>query len=85
MFKTAWRLTLRLEGALRPHLRYALDVRDARERRRRHRRVGDAAPPSRRCEGLQEVLADEVADETRVPDRLNSTSNESARVFGQAG
>src|SRR5262249_26517526 len=53
------------EGAVLSHLRSAFDLCDALECRGRCRRVGDAAPPAGRCEGLQEVLADEVADEAR--------------------
>ena len=65
-FKTAWRLNAAArEGAVLSHLRSALDLRDAPERRRRRRRMGDAAPPPGRREGVQEVLADEIADETR--------------------
>src|SRR5436190_12906742 len=48
------------EGAVLSRLRSAIDVRDALERGRRRRRVGDAAPPPGRREGVQEVLADEA-------------------------
>ena len=47
------------------HLRSPLDVRDPAQCRRRCGRVGHAVAPARRCEGVQEVLADEATDETR--------------------
>ena len=43
---------------------------------------GDAAPPTGRCEGLQEVLADEVADETRGAAKAESRRE---RVRGRFG
>ena len=44
-------------------LRSAIDVRHPAQRRRRCRRVGDAVAAAGRREGVQEVLADEAADE----------------------
>src|SRR5438094_65259 len=63
-------------------LRSALDRRDALERRRRRRRLGDPAPPTGRRQGLQEVLADEVADETGGTAEDQSRGQ---RVFGSSG
>ena len=45
------------------HLRSSLDIRDPAQCRRRCRRVGDAVASARRCEGVQEVLANEATDE----------------------
>src|SRR5712691_2393041 len=70
------------EGAVLSHLRSALDVCDALECWGRCRRVGDTAPPAGRCEGLQEVLADEVADETRGAAEAESRRE---RVRGRFG
>jgi len=47
------------------YLRSSLDLRHAAQRRRRSRRMGHSAPPTGRCEGVQEVLANEIADEAR--------------------
>ncbi len=55
------------------------------ERRWRSRRVGDAAAPARRRQGVQEVLADEVADEARGAAELNRAANEAVGVLGQVG
>src|SRR5262249_9615533 len=70
------------EGAVLPHLRSAVDVRDAVERWWRSRRMGDAAPAPGRCEGVQEVLADEVADEARGAAEAQSRGE---RVGGNSG
>ncbi len=70
------------EGAILPHLRPALDLRDAPERRRRGGRVGDSAAPAGRCEGVQEILADEVADEARGAAEAQSDGQ---RVCGRSG
>ena len=65
-FKTVWQRTLAAgEGSVLPDLRSALDVRDPAECRRRGGRVGDADAPAGRREGVQEVFADEAADEAR--------------------
>ena len=53
------------EGAVLPDLRPPLDVRVAPERRWRGGRVGDPAAPAGGREGVQEVLANEAADEAR--------------------
>ena len=53
------------EVSVLSHLRSPLHVRHAAQRRRRRGRVGDAVAPAGRREGVQEVLADEAADETR--------------------
>lgn len=53
------------EGPVLSDLRPALHVRHAAQCRRRRRRVGNAAAPPGRRQGLQEVLADEAPDETR--------------------
>ena len=47
------------------HLRSSFDVRHAAQRRRRCGRMGHAVVKARRCEGVQEVLADEATDEAR--------------------
>jgi len=53
------------QGAVLPHLRSSLDLRHPAQRRRRSGRVGKTnASPGRRA-SLQEVFADEVADEAR--------------------
>ena len=51
------------KGAVLPDLRSAVDLCDSPERGWRGRRVGDAVASTGRCEGVQEVLADETADE----------------------
>ena len=53
------------EGSIFSHLRSPIDIRHPAQRRRRCRRVGHAIAPAGRCEGFQEILADEAADETR--------------------
>ena len=62
------------QSTVLPNLRSAFDVRDSSQCRWCRRRVGDAAPSARGREGVQEVLADEIANETRsvgedAPDR----------------
>jgi hypothetical protein len=65
-FKTAWEATLsRAKVPCLPHLRLTLGLRDTFQCGRRRERVGRSTPSSRRCEGLQEVLADSTADEAR--------------------
>ena len=65
-FKTVWHATLqRAKVSVLSDLRSALDIRDAFERRRRSGRMGHPVATAGRCEGVQEVLADEAADETR--------------------
>ena len=62
-FKTAWRATLRRAGV--PYFRIydLIYLRHTVERRRSCLRIRDAAPEARGCEGLQEVLSDEAANE----------------------
>ena len=69
------------EGSVLPDLRPAFDVRNAPERRRRGGRVGDPAAPAGRCEGVQEVLADEAADEARGVAEAESARPTSRRAF----
>ena len=79
--------TLRVvvRAATDPHLRSAVDVRDAPERWRRGGRVGDAAPAPGRREGVQEVLADEVADEARGAAEAQSRGERVGWSFGTGG
>jgi integrase len=51
----------------------SLDVRRTAQCRRRCGRVGQAVAPTGRCEGIQEVLADEATDETRGVDQIESS------------
>ena len=53
------------EGSIFSHLRSPIDVRHPAQRRRGRRRVGHAVAPAGRCEGVQEILANEAADEAR--------------------
>ena len=53
------------EGSILSHLRSPIDIRHPAQRRRGCRRVGHAVASAGRCEGFQEVLANEVADEAR--------------------
>ena len=52
------------QGAVLPDLRSAVDLRDPLKRGWCGRRVGHATAAAGRCESVQEVLADETADET---------------------
>ena len=70
------------EGPVSPHLRPALDLRDATERWRRGGRVGDAASPAGRRESVQEVLADEIADEARGVAEAQSDCQRVSEDFG---
>ena len=62
-FKKVWTATLRKAGV--PDLRSTIDLCHAPERRRRRRRVGHPASPTRGLEGVQEVLTNATADEKR--------------------
>ena len=63
-FKTVWHATLRTgRCSILSHLRSPLHVRDPAQCRRRCGRVGHAVASARRCESVQEVLADEATDE----------------------
>ncbi len=63
-FKKVWRLTLRRGGhSVLPDLRSPFDVRDSAECRWCGRRVCDSDAAANRCQGVQEVLADEASDE----------------------
>jgi hypothetical protein len=53
------------EGSILSHLRSPIHIRYSAQRRRGCRRVGDAVAPAGRCEGIQEVLTDEAADQAR--------------------
>ena len=55
-------------------LRPALCLRHKAERRRRSRRMGNAAAPPERRASLQEVFPDEVADEARSPGEAQPSS-----------
>src|ERR1035441_4664138 len=59
--------------SLLSHLRPPLDVRHTAQCRRRCGQVGHAVAPTGRCEGIQEVLADEATDETRGVDQIESS------------
>ena len=61
-----------------------LDLRYTAQSRRRGRRVGDAVAPARGRDGLQKVLADEVADEAETLAKLNRQANESRLRFDTA-
>ena len=63
----------------------SIDLRDAPERRRRGRRVGHAAPPPGRCQGLQEVSQMKLQMKREALQKLNRVANESAGVLGQVG
>ncbi len=64
--EAVWHATLRRAGIpILSDLRSPLHIRHPAQRRRRRGRVGHAVAPARRCEGIQEVLADEAADEAR--------------------
>ena len=56
------------------HLRSSVDVRHAAQRRRRCGRMGHAVAEARRCEGVQEILADEATDEARGAGEVESPS-----------
>jgi integrase len=68
------------KGAILPDLRSAVDVRDSFKRGWRGRRVGHAVAPAGRCEGVQEVLADETANE-----KGGTTETEQKGERGRAG
>jgi hypothetical protein len=70
------------EGAVLPHLRSALDLCDASEGRRRSRRVGEAAPSPGGRQGVQEILADEAADEARGAADAQSHGQQVGRSSG---
>jgi hypothetical protein len=58
----------RRSGGGRPilsHLRSQIDIRHPPQRGRRCGRVGDSTLAPGRCEGLQEILADETSNEAR--------------------
>jgi len=57
----------------------------AGERRGRRRRMGDAAPPPGRCQGLQEVSQMKLQMKREALQKLNRVANESAGVLGQVG
>ena len=65
------------EGATLLHLRSAVDLRDAFERRRRCRRVGDAAPPAGRCEVFKKYSSGKRRLRTSTPPEIGVES----RIF----
>jgi len=70
-FKTAWVATLRrAKVPVLSDRRSALDLRVSFERRRRRRRVGDSTLTARRCEAVQEVLADEALCRSSIARRM---------------
>src|SRR5271165_3234021 len=70
------------EGVVFPHLRPAFDVRDKTKRGGRGRRVGDPTASAGGCQGVQEVLADEITDETGGAEEAESRqANEGAQGF----
>ena len=81
-FKTAWRLTLR--RAKVPYFRI-YDLRSTYATRLSAGGVADgwvyAAPPAGRCEGLQEVLANEASDEARSAGKTDPPSQRERGEF----
>ena len=65
-------------NSLLSDLRSPLGLRYKAERRRRGRRVGDATTPPERRASLQEVFANEVADEARSTGEAQPSSQRNA-------
>jgi integrase len=79
--KTVWHAVLRKsKGAIFQDLRSAVDIRDSVKCGWRGRRVGYAIAPAGRCQGVQEVFADEITNE-----KGGTTETESKGERGRAG
>jgi integrase len=72
------------EGAVFPQLRSPLDIRHPALRRRRRARVGHAVAPLGRRQSVQEVFANEAADETRGAGETQPASERTGPGFSTA-